>query len=703
MGSSVSAEGFDWDAQLLADKTVYAKEVSADYDTKEATPPIRRSDAVDGLKARYWGASTLWELFQQGVTKYPDGLCFGTRAFVQEEKEIKRGEYKWLTFKQASERATNIGKGLVALGYGVGDNIGIFSINRAEWVLTCLGAYSQRMRGVALYDTLGEKAIEYIANHAELKVVFCSKDTLPKLVKELGHCKAVKLIVQFDVSEDYGNFMDTIDEKQKSAAEAQGVQVIGLSDVIAKGAAAEGGPNPAEADDLALIMYTSGTTGDPKGVMLSHRNIVAATSGLPGVDFGKGDYYISFLPLAHIFETVTQAFCWSQGVAIGFFQGNVKFIMDDFNALQPTLLCGVPRVFERMYSRVFDKVKDNSCLLKFVFHKAYADQANAVRQGTRIASWDARVFSKIKATLGMTRIKAVATGGAPCPPYLFEFLKIIFGCAILQGYGLTETSAALCVSYGNDKTIGSVGPPNCSFEIRLKSVPEMGYLVTDNPPRGEIQCRGDGVFRGYYKNEEATRDTMEGEWFATGDVGRLNPNGSICIIDRKKNIFKLSHGEYVAVEKVENVYKQCSLITQIWVYGNSFKSLLVAVVVPAAETIRKIAQEEGLWTAKASFGTPEYCSEFKKAFETNRAKFTKMIFEDLQKFEGPLKGFEKVKAIYCEVNFDLLGNGFTVEDDTMTPTFKLRRPQLLKKYLEPVQAMYADLGEPAKAEERWVK
>jgi long-chain acyl-CoA synthetase len=709
MGSSASVEAFDYDAQLLADRANYSIEVKSDEKHDNATAPRRHPDAAEKLISSALGHEHIYGQFAAGAKHHPESPCFGTRVYIyddaKESDKLKvkgRGAFKWLTYKQVDERIQAVGKGIQELGIPAKSNCGIFSINRAEWCIAALGNYSCGYRTVALYDTLGDSAVEYIINHAELPLIFVAKDTLPKVLSGLEKFANLKYIVQFDASEDFENPHETVDPKDVAFCKEKNVELLGFSELIKKGSGSTKELTTPKGDDLALIMYTSGTTGMPKGVMLAHSCIIAQGGGVPGVVAEPGDAYLSFLPLAHIFETVVQSYLWSTGSKIAFYQGDPKKLVNDFSDVEPALICGVPRVFQRMYQRVFEGLNDKSCLIRYMFGSAYAAQAAAVREGRRIESWDARVFNALKQRIGMAKAKYIITGGAPCPPYLIEFLRVVVGAVVIQGYGLTETSAgATCVPV-EDLTIGHCGAPARWAEIRLKNVEEMNYLVTDNPPKGEVQIRGAGVFKGYYKNEEATRDTFDGDWFCSGDIGRFNPNGTLSIIDRKKNIFKLAHGEYIAVEKVEAVYAKCTIVSQLWVYGNSYKPQLVGVAVPSAEVIFRLANEKGLWKSESKPGKPEFIGDFRKVWADNAAVFEGLILDEFKKLEGELKGFEKVAKWHFETNVDGIFQAFTVENDCLTPTFKLRRNNLLQKYIEEVKKMYTDLGDPPKADERWL-
>lgn len=237
--------------------------------------------------------------------------------------------------------------------------------------------------------------------------------------------------------------------------------------------------------------------------------------------------------------------------------------------------------------------------------------------------------------------------------------------------------------------------------------PECGYLTTDKPyPRGEIQLRGAQMMNGYYKNEEATNKVLNKEtgWFSTGDIARINPNGTISIIDRRKNLFKTSTGEYIASEKVENTYLRAGMVGQVWVYGNSFKSFVVAVVVPDAQVLVEKLKESGKWTeedAKITVATKEYAARFKEVCEANKDLVKKAVLEDMKLYEKELHRFERIKDIFLEFEIDELLQGFNVDNGLMTPTFKKKRPQLLAKYVADVKKMYADNGEPPNDDENW--
>jgi len=285
------------------------------------------------------------------------------------------------------------------------------------------------------------------------------------------------------------------------------------------------------------------------------------------------------------------------------------------------------------------------------------------------------VFGKIRQRLG-GRVRWILSGSAPLDPALAEFLRICFSCPVMEGYGLTENFAGASIARLNETTTGHVGTPLSCTEFKLQDVPEMKYLSTNNPPCGEVMIRGRNVFRGYLKQPKETEEALEKDgWFHTGDIGRWNENGTLSIIDRKKNIFKLSQGEYVAVEYLEGVLGRCKLVGQIWVYGSSLKSYLVSVVVPNWDAAKLWAQQNNV--------------TFNQSEIIKNEAFNKAVLEGLTATgkASSLKGFEFVKGVI------LFEAGFSVENDLTTPTFKLRRPQLKEFFLKQIDELYKKIGD----------
>jgi long-chain acyl-CoA synthetase len=277
----------------------------------------------------------------------------------------------------------------------------------------------------------------------------------------------------------------------------------------------------------------------------------------------------------------------------------------------------------------------------------------------------------------------MASGAAPLPAHIMDFLKVAFCCDVFQGYGMTENAAAGVVTpVGYLDGAGKVGEPVPSCEIKLEDVPEMNYVHTDKPyPRGEVCIRGHNVFSGYHNLPDKTKEALDADgWLHTGDIGQILPDGALQIIDRKKNIFKLAQGEYVAAEELEGHFKRSKYVGQIWVYGNSFNVTLIAVIVPNPETILPWCRENGIE------------GDFAEAVMTPQVNA--LFMDEIKRIgkEAKLAGFKVPKDVIIESEINELQQGFSTENDCLTPTFKLRRPQLLKRYQEQIDAIYEKRG-----------
>jgi len=640
---------------------------------------------------------------QRSADKFAGNNCLGRRPIASDGTA---GDYEWETYSDAWAHCINIGLGLTTLcsltSDGSGESqarLGIYAINRPETFKVLMGGFSQRITAVTLYDSLGANAAGYIINHAEISTVACERTKLASLLQSKKGSSPLKFVVLFE---------DATDTERADATSA-GCTLYSLSEVTEAGAALKQGPTLPKADDWAYIMYTSGTTGDPKGVILSHRNFLASASGLllgnttPLVT--ESDVYISYLPMAHSFDPCMQFCVIIAGASVGFSQGDPKKLVGDggdLSALRPTIMAGVPRVYSRVYDKVMQGLEAKGKVAQMLFDVAVSNQSWCMSMGFRNPIWDLVLFSKVREALG-GRIRVLASGAAPLSGDLHKFLKVVFGVPVCQGYGMTENAAPAASQTMDYKGTGNVGGPIPCTEVKLVDTED--YKTTDKYPataeefdsqvsfkgefnadlagkvveRGEVCLRGNNIFVGYYKMDKETKETLAGGWLHTGDIGMWCPDGALQIIDRKKNIFKLAQGEYVAPEAVEGAVGTSKWVQQVWVYGNSFENVLVAVVVPDGEVIAAWAAKEG---RKGSF--QEICAE---------KDVKDMILADMVACAkaSKLRTFEIPKAIHIETAVNALGQGFHVDNDLLTPTMKARRPQLLKHYQKQIDALYADL------------
>uniref|UniRef100_A0A0D9XWV0 Long-chain-fatty-acid--CoA ligase n=1 Tax=Leersia perrieri TaxID=77586 RepID=A0A0D9XWV0_9ORYZ len=602
---------------------------------------------------------TLHDNFLYAVETFRDCKYLGTRVCA----DGTVGDYKWMTYGEASTERTAIGSGLIYHGIPEGARIGLYFINRPEWTIVDHACAAYSYISVPLYDTLGPDAVQFIVNHATVEAIFCVPQTLSTLLSFITQMPCVRLIV----------IVGGENANMPSTPPTTGVEIITYSRLLSQGKMSSQSFRPPKPEDVATICYTSGTTGTPKGVALSHGNLIANVAGTSLVI-----KYISYLPLAHIYERVNQVALLHYGGAIGFYQGDNLKLMDDLAALRPTVFASVPRLYNRIYAAITNAVKESGGLKERLFHAAYNAKRQAIINGRNPSPmWDKLVFNKIKARLG-GRVRIMTSGASPLSAAVMEFLRICFGGEVLEGYGMTETSCIITAMNSGDRSIGHVGSPNPSCEVKLVDVPEMNYTSEDQPyPRGEICVRGPTIFCGYYKDEVQTREAIDEDgWLHTGDIGLWLPGGRLKIIDRKKNIFKLAQGEYIAPEKIENVYAKCKFIAQCFIYGDSLNSSLVAVVAVEPEVLQAWAASEGI----------QY-EDLRKLCADPRARASVLADMDSIGKEAQLRGFEFAKAV------TLVADPFTLENGLLTPTFKVKRPQAKAYFAKEIADMYAELRE----------
>jgi len=624
------------------------------------------------------GAHTLFLNFKKGVEISADKPCFGHRPMTNGVA----GPFVWETYQQVYDRVLNFASALSTLGLTKGSSVGIFCVNRPEWVITEQACNAFGFVTVPLYDTLGPEAIEFIINETKMSVAIVGNDKLGALLKDKSKFPTIKTLI----------LLNGVSEEEKEKGGRAGVDLLAFSALEQQGKEARVEPIVTQAEDLVTIMYTSGTTGLPKGVLLCNQNILSDVGaieflGSKGKCFylTKDDLHLSYLPLAHVFERMVVTYILGVGGAVGFYQGNTQKLLDDIDVLKPTVFPSVPRLLNRVYDKVLAAVELKGGVSSVLFNLACDSKKANLRDGyLNHWLWDRLVFGKVKARLG-GRVKAIITASAPISPEVLDFLRFAFCCEVHEAYGQTESCGGSTVTSLGDYESGHVGAPFPCNEIKLVDVPEMNYTSKDLPyPRGEVCFRGANVFKGYHNNEEKTAEALDKDgWLHSGDVGLWDEKGRLRIIDRKKNIFKLAQGEYIAPEKIENVYAKSKYVAQAFVYGDSLKAFLVGVIIPDEEVVGPYAQQNGI----PGKNLEEWCRD---------PKLKEVILQDMLKVgkELGLKSFEQVKEIHLDQDL------FSVENNLLTPTFKLKRPQAKEHYQAQITEMIERISKAEEAKEK---
>ncbi|XP_039991157.1 long-chain-fatty-acid--CoA ligase 5 [Xiphias gladius] len=611
----------------------------------------------------YDDAKTIYEVFKRGLRVSGNGPCLGYR---------KPGRpYQWLKYKQVSDRAEHLGSGLLHRGLRPNQDtfIGIFAVNRPEWIIGELACYTYSMVAVPLYDTLGPEALVFIIDRAEISTVLCDNQNKAETLlqnRERGQSPVLKTII----------IMDPFNSALVERGAKCGVDIVSIQDVEALGKSNLQTPIPPKPEDLCIVCFTSGTTGDPKGAMLTHENVVSDAAGViksfeTSVVPNTQDVSISFLPLAHMFERVVQTVVYGAGARVGFFQGDIRLLPDDMKTLQPTIFPVVPRLLNRVYDKIQSGAKSpfKKWLLNYAVERKYAEVKEGIIRNNSI--WDKLIFHKVQESLG-GRVRVMVTGAAPISPSVLSFLRAALGCQIFEAYGQTECTAGCTFTMPGDATSGHVGVPLPCNVVKLVDVEEMNYFASNG--EGEVCIKGRNVFRGYLKDPEKTAEALDKDgWLHTGDIGKWLPSGVLKIIDRKKNIFKLAQGEYIAPEKIENVYVRSGPVAQVFVHGDSLQSCLVGIVVPDPEVLPGFAK---------SLGCQGSIEDLCKNPDIKRA-----IISDMTKLgkEAGLKSFEQVKDVY------LHPEQFTIENGLLTPTLKAKRAELRALFQPRIDELYADM------------
>uniref|UniRef100_A0A669E396 long-chain-fatty-acid--CoA ligase n=1 Tax=Oreochromis niloticus TaxID=8128 RepID=A0A669E396_ORENI len=643
------------------------------------------------------GVDTVDKMFEYAAKKFPKRDCLGTREVLSEEderqpngkifKKVILGNYNWLSYEEAYQAAKCFGSGLAALNQKPHCNIAIFCETRAEWIVAAQACFMYNFPLVTLYATLGPVAIAHGLNETEVTHIITSKDLLQSRLK----CNLITSSSSLPpASTSVLQYIIVVDRKPTSWPDIpKGIMVYNMDTVKEMGSRPDNiavDRRKPETSDIAVIMYTSGSTGIPKGVMISHGNLIAGITGMAEriPNLNETDTYIGYLPLAHVLELSAELVSISHGCRIGYSSPQTladqstkikKGSKGDTSVLKPTLMAAVPEIMDRIYKNVMTKVEEMSKFQRTLFVLAYNYKMEQISKGYSTPLCDRLVFKRVRALLG-GKTRVLLSGGAPLSAATQRFMNICMCCPVGQGYGLTETCGAGTISEFWDYSTGRVGAPLVCSEITLKDWEEGGYYSTDKPnPRGEILIGGPNVTMGYYKSKGKIQDDFfvdkNGQrWFCTGDIGEFHPDGCLKIIDRKKDLVKLQAGEYVSLGKVEAALKNCALIDNICAYANSDQSYVISFVVPNHKQLMALAEQmqiKGSWE--------EICNNSLMEKEVLHIITEAAITAKLERFEIPKK-------------IRLSAEPWTPETGLVTDAFKLKRKELKTHYQEDIERLY---------------
>ncbi len=565
-----------------------------------------------------------------------------------------KNEYKGITYKELNDSVNRVAVSIKDLGIRKGDKVGIFSYNRPEWVIVDLAVLKLGGIVVPIYHTLPSSAVTHIIKDSGSKLIFVENAelfaTIDSIRKETACLTAVVVFDTRGIDTQKG-FLRFSDLKRDEIPVDQGV----LDDL-----------SLISADDTATIVYTSGTTGEPKGVVLSHHNIVSnAFSAVRRFKLVSEDVFLSFLPLSHMFERTCGYYTvLFAGGSIGYAE-NLSTVAENIGEIRPTVLLTVPRVIEKGYNTAVQKVAESSPIkraLVFSAVKNLNEYANLKYKKMNISlglrmKWriyDFLIASKFRRIAG-GRLRLLVSGAAPLNRQIAKVLYIL-GFNIIEGYGLTETSPIVCCNTIEKSRLGTVGKPLDDVEIKIGE-------------NDEILVRGPNVMKGYFNMPGETAKTIDKEgWFHTGDQGRFDENGNLVITGRLKEIIVTSYGKNVAPVPIEAEITKSSYIEQTVLYGDNEK-YISALIVPEREFIERYAKEKNILA-------DDYAELLKKD------DIKKLMAAEIEKVTADFASFEKVKT------FTLLPEGFTVENGMLTPTLKLRRSKITERYRSEIDSMY---------------
>ena len=594
----------------------------------------------------------------------PELFLFLTDRFgnIPDKFVIQRkvdNKFVGINYKEFRNQTENLAYGLLALGIKKNDKVAIIAENRPEWVYSDMAILSIGAVDVPLYPSLTADSIEFILNNSESKAIIVSnKFQLNKILKVKDNCRNVKFIILM-------NEKDNIPD-HKQIHTFNDIQEMGVIFKANNPNLLEKSISSVNENDLCTIIYTSGTTGEPKGVMLSHKNILSnVNSALITYPITEQDIFLSFLPLCHIFERMAGYYtAFASGCTVVYAE-SIESVAQNLLEVKPTIMTTVPRLFERIYSKIIKNVDSQPQSKQKIFYWAIEvgkEYATAKRNGNASLTLSVKnklahklVFQKLIDKMG-GRMRFFISGGATLSRDLGEFFEAL-GVMILEGYGLTESAPVIAANKVDDFKFGTVGKVFPGVEIKIAG-------------DGEILARGPNIMQGYFKNRKETEETIKDGWLHTGDIGVFDADGFLMITDRKKHLFKTSTGKYIAPTPIENMFLASKYIDQFVLVGDK-RMFLSALIVPDFESLKEYADSNNI-----PYTNMEELVKRKEIYD--------LIDKDMSKIQKKLANFERVRK------FTLLERPFALEEGEITPSLKIRRKIVEERYRHLIDEMYGN-------------
>ncbi|KAL2856551.1 hypothetical protein BJY01DRAFT_231202 [Aspergillus pseudoustus] len=660
------------------------------------TIPRRHPAARDGLITRPADdLSTIYDAFRRSARIYGNAKAVASRRLIKthvETKKVKKivdgveqevdkqwtffekSPYTFKSFIEYEKQALELGSGLRNLGLTKVDKLHLYGSTSENWLSMSHAAASQSLTIVTAYDTLGEEGLAHSLVQTESSAIFLDPALINSLANILDQAKTIKHVI-YNSAEDVKQ--EDLDRLKK---EHEHVNIISFEDLRKSGEETPVEPVPPAPEDVCCIMYTSGSTGPPKGVPLTHANVVAAMAGINviiGPYITPSDALLTYLPQSHILEYIFENLCMFWGGTMGY--GNPRTLSDasmknckgDIREFKPTILVGVPAVWESVKKGVLNNLNKNSALVKSLFWGAMSLKGFLMSTGLPGTYFlDNVIFKKLKEATG-GRLRVMMNGGGPVSKETQRFLSMAIA-PMIGGYGLTETAAMGALNDPGAWNPNILGEPPACIEVKLVDFPDAGYFTKNTPPQGEVWIRGGSVTTHYFKNEEETKNAYAADgWFMTGDIGEFDKNGHLRVIDRKKNLVKTLNGEYIALEKLESVYRSSPVVGNICVYAAEDQDKPIAIIVPVEIALKKVASDNGI-----EGDTVETL--------VHNEKLKAIVLKQLQTLgrNSGLRGIEIINGVVLSEEEWTPQNGFT------TAAQKLQRKKIVARFQKDIDQAY---------------